>query len=38
MVPLYDTLGPDTIGYVIGHANIEVLFIEKKAIKNLWNK
>lgn len=38
MVPLYDTLGPETIGYVIGHANLEVLFIESKVVKNLWSK
>lgn len=36
MVPLYDTLGPDTISYVIGHSNMETLFMEKTAFKNLW--
>lgn len=36
MVPLYDTLGPETISYVIGHSGIENLFVEKKVIGNLW--
>lgn len=36
MIPLYDTLGPETISFVIGHSNIEVLFAEKSSIKNLW--
>jgi len=26
MVPLYDTLGPDTIGYVIKHSGISTCF------------
>jgi long-chain acyl-CoA synthetase len=36
MIPLYDTLGPETISFVIGHSNIETLFIEKSAFTNLW--
>lgn len=36
MVPLYDTLGPDTIQYVIGHSGMEVLFLEEKSFSNLW--
>ena len=36
VVPLYDTLGPETISYVIGHSGVENLFLEKSAFKNLW--
>lgn len=36
IIPLYDTLGPETISYVIGHSEIETLFCEASAIPNLW--
>lgn len=36
IIPLYDTLGPETISFVIGHSGIESMFIEKSVLKNLW--
>lgn len=35
MVPLYDTLGPETIGYVIEHSGIESCFVSKDTISQL---
>lgn len=36
MVPLYDTLGPDSIQFVIGHSGMEVIFIEDKEFDPIW--
>lgn len=34
-VPLYDTLGPDAINYIVGHAEIDFVFVQDKKVKNL---
>lgn len=35
MVPIYDTLGPDTISYVLNHSKIKSLFCTKIALTSL---
>uniref|UniRef100_A0ACD5XVA4 Uncharacterized protein n=1 Tax=Avena sativa TaxID=4498 RepID=A0ACD5XVA4_AVESA len=34
-VPLYDTLGAGAVDYIIGHAEIDVVFIQDKKIKEI---
>ncbi|WOL10254.1 long chain acyl-CoA synthetase 1 isoform X1 [Canna indica] len=36
-VPLYDTLGSEAVEYIIGHAEIEVAFVQDKKIKEILN-
>ncbi|KAK4482127.1 hypothetical protein RD792_009266 [Penstemon davidsonii] len=34
-VPLYDTLGPGAVNYIIDHAEIDVVFVQDKKVKEL---
>ncbi|KAG0479767.1 hypothetical protein HPP92_010625 [Vanilla planifolia] len=34
-VPLYDTLGPDAVSYVVNHASIQVIFCVPQTLSNL---
>lgn len=34
-VPLYDTLGPDSVQYICTHANVEAVFCSHKVLDNL---
>ncbi|KAJ6844220.1 putative long chain acyl-CoA synthetase 6, peroxisomal isoform X1 [Iris pallida] len=34
-VPLYDTLGPDAVSYIVNHATIEVIFCEPQTLSIL---
>ncbi|BBG98578.1 AMP-dependent synthetase and ligase family protein [Prunus dulcis] len=36
-VPLYDTLGPGAVNYIVDHAEVEVVFIQDKKVKELLN-
>ncbi|KAJ7973098.1 Long chain acyl-CoA synthetase [Quillaja saponaria] len=36
-VPLYDTLGPGAVNYIIDHADIDVVFVQDKKVKELLN-
>ncbi len=38
LVPLYDTLGLETIAYVIGHANLATVFCSMASLDILLNK
>lgn len=35
VVPLYDTLGPDTIQYVLGQTNVTTIFASGESLKTL---
>lgn len=35
MVPFYDTLGPESIPFILGQTNIETMFISADATKSL---
>jgi long-chain acyl-CoA synthetase len=34
-VPLYDTLGPDAVQYIIGHAEVTIVFVSSLKLKAL---
>ncbi|KAL9168279.1 hypothetical protein ABFS82_04G005200 [Erythranthe guttata] len=34
-VPLYDTLGPGAVNYILDHAEIDVVFVENRKVKEL---
>ncbi|KAL0921941.1 hypothetical protein M5K25_005892 [Dendrobium thyrsiflorum] len=34
-VPLYDTLGPDAVSYIVNHADIQVIFCVPQTLSNL---
>ncbi|KAG5514111.1 hypothetical protein RHGRI_035494 [Rhododendron griersonianum] len=34
-VPLYDTLGPGAVNFIIGHAEIDFVFVQDKKVKEL---
>ncbi|KAL5730450.1 long-chain-fatty-acid--CoA ligase [Ranunculus cassubicifolius] len=36
-VPLYDTLGPGAVDYIVQHAEIEIVFVQDKKLKELLN-
>ncbi|KAH6823911.1 AMP-dependent synthetase and ligase family protein [Perilla frutescens var. hirtella] len=36
-VPLYDTLGPGAVNYILDHAEIDVVFVQDKKVKELLN-
>ncbi|XP_057782261.1 long chain acyl-CoA synthetase 1-like isoform X2 [Salvia miltiorrhiza] len=36
-VPLYDTLGPGAVNYILDHAEIDVVFVQDKKVKQLLN-
>ncbi|WVY99190.1 hypothetical protein V8G54_031341 [Vigna mungo] len=36
-VPLYDTLGPGAVNYIIDHAEIDVVFVQDKKVKEVLN-
>ncbi|KAK9282252.1 hypothetical protein L1049_005166 [Liquidambar formosana] len=36
-VPLYDTLGPGAVNFIIDHAEIDFVFIQDKKVKELFN-
>lgn len=36
-VPLYDTLGPGAIGFILHHAEIDYVFVQDKKVKQLLN-
>jgi long-chain acyl-CoA synthetase len=36
-VPLYDTLGPGAVNFIIGHAEIDFVFVQDKKVKELLN-
>ncbi|KAL8527175.1 hypothetical protein ACS0TY_005158 [Phlomoides rotata] len=36
-VPLYDTLGPGAVNYILDHAGIGVVFVQDKKVKELLN-
>lgn len=36
-VPLYDTLGPGAVNYILEHAEIEVVFVQDKKVKELFS-
>ncbi|KAL5700788.1 long-chain-fatty-acid--CoA ligase [Ranunculus cassubicifolius] len=36
-VPLYDTLGPRAVDYIVQHAEIEIVFVQDKKLKELLN-
>lgn len=36
-VPLYDTLGPSAVDFIIEHAEIEFVFVQDKKVKGLLN-
>ncbi|XP_051142024.1 long chain acyl-CoA synthetase 1-like [Andrographis paniculata] len=36
-VPLYDTLGPGAINYILDHAGIEVVFVQDKKAKEIFS-
>ncbi|PIN15559.1 Long-chain acyl-CoA synthetases (AMP-forming) [Handroanthus impetiginosus] len=36
-VPLYDTLGPGAVNYILDHAEIDVVFVQDKKMKELLN-
>ncbi|XP_057483531.1 long chain acyl-CoA synthetase 1-like isoform X2 [Actinidia eriantha] len=36
-VPLYDTLGPGAVNFIIGHAEIDFVFTQDKKVKELLN-
>lgn len=37
LVPIYDTLGPASISYVLNHSGIKTCFCEKKSLDTLLN-
>ncbi|KOM35344.1 hypothetical protein LR48_Vigan02g149400 [Vigna angularis] len=36
-VPLYDTLGPGAVNYIIDHAEIDIVFVQDKKVKEVLN-
>ncbi|GMP87414.1 hypothetical protein CsSME_00039799 [Camellia sinensis var. sinensis] len=36
-VPLYDTLGPGAVNFIIGHAEIDFVFVQDKKVKEILN-
>ncbi|PNX85558.1 long chain acyl-CoA synthetase 1-like protein, partial [Trifolium pratense] len=36
-VPLYDTLGPGAVNFIIDHAEIDFVFVQDKKVKELLN-
>ncbi|KAK6118128.1 hypothetical protein DH2020_048112 [Rehmannia glutinosa] len=36
-VPLYDTLGPGAVNYILDHAEIDVVFVQDRKVKELLN-
>ncbi|XP_041990996.1 long chain acyl-CoA synthetase 1 isoform X2 [Salvia splendens] len=36
-VPLYDTLGPGAVNYILDHSEIDVVFVQDKKVKQLLN-
>ncbi|XP_050367499.1 long chain acyl-CoA synthetase 1-like isoform X2 [Argentina anserina] len=36
-VPLYDTLGPGAVNFIIDHAEVDVVFVQDKKVKELLN-
>ncbi|CAK9152867.1 unnamed protein product [Ilex paraguariensis] len=36
-VPLYDTLGPGAVDFIMGHAEINIVFVQDKKVKELLN-
>ncbi|KAL6525886.1 Long-chain-fatty-acid--CoA ligase 2 (Long-chain acyl-CoA synthetase 2) (Fatty acid activator 2) [Orobanche minor] len=36
-VPLYDTLGPGAVNYILDHAEIDVVFVQDKKVKEILN-
>ncbi|KAK6941115.1 AMP-dependent synthetase/ligase, partial [Dillenia turbinata] len=36
-VPLYDTLGPGAVNYIIEHAEVDFVFVQEKKVKQLLN-
>ncbi|XP_034691835.1 long chain acyl-CoA synthetase 1 [Vitis riparia] len=36
-VPLYDTLGPGAVDYIIDHAEVDFVFVQDKKVKELLN-
>lgn len=36
-VPLYDTLGPGAVNFILDHAEVDVVFVQDKKVKELLN-
>lgn len=36
-MPLYDTLGPGAVNFIIGHAEIDFVFVQDKKVKEILN-
>lgn len=36
-VPLYDTLGPEAVNYIIDHAEVDFVFVQDKKVEELLN-
>ncbi|CAA0824925.1 Long chain acyl-CoA synthetase 1 [Striga hermonthica] len=36
-VPLYDTLGPGAVDYILDHAEVDVVFVQDRKVKELLN-